>query len=130
MKKRLAERIAENKRQGGGKSHRNFSIIITYIDEIKESLDAGWSRYIVWQQLKAEGIYKSGFQSFLNNLEKVLSDKPADGVFKNKTGKNEKEEQPNKSDDGENDDAGPVIARLPETPTFSYTNLKDRFNKE
>lgn len=117
MKKRLAERIRIEKKTDG-KRHKNFSIIVGIFDEIKEALDLGWSRFAIWQQLKKEGIYKSGFQSFLYNLSKLTS-------AENQQTKATSE---NKSDIGKIDkDEGPTIARCSDDgKTFSWNNVKKK----
>lgn len=115
MKKRLAERIRIEKKSAG-KKHKNLSIIVSLLDEIQESLDAGWSRFAIWEQLKKEGIYKSGFQSFLYNLSKLIN---------NAEYQQTKENKPDQSKTEEDQKKGPIIAKCPDDgKKFKWDSVK------
>ena len=73
MGKSLSEVIAAKIAQRpASQNAKNRTAFLANMEEIRQALDDGWSRKIVWETLKEQGKISFGYQAFLRYVSRMI----------------------------------------------------------
>lgn len=75
MKKSLTELIAlKMSQKEPTQAAKNRAAFLAQVEEIKEALQAGWSKKLIWEVLKEQGRISFTYQAFLRYVTKIVED--------------------------------------------------------